>query len=136
DQVSLERNGCSSGLCQRLLPGAHFANGVQPGVKANPRSGGTIALRPFARRVVDTAIDLEEGRIGLLTRLNRIASVDEESGAILQDNGGACRPGEGGDPGETFGAGGDVLTLVLISARHEKRIQPFFGHECTQPGKA
>lgn len=75
---------------------------------------------------------LEEFVIDLLAHLQRVAAIDEDDGAIVENNGGAGRSGKAGDPHQPFGVIGDVFVLVFIVMRDKKAVETALLHLCTQ----
>ena len=65
-------------------------------------------------------LDGEDRPVDLLARLQRVAAVDEQNGAIHQHNGSAGRAGEAGEPSEPPLAGRHIFVLMAVGARHDK----------------
>ena len=98
---------------------------VQPRVVADDRAlGGSAPASQRAGRLVDQVADLEQRGIGLRRRLQRIAAVDEERGALGQHDRQPGRAGEAGQPGEPLAAGRHVFALMLVGARHDEAVEP------------
>ena len=74
--------------------------------------------------VVDDVVALEGGGVGFGFELERVATVGEGGGAIGEDRGKAGAPGETGEPGEAFGAGGNIFAEVLVGAGNDEAVQP------------
>ncbi len=96
---------------------------MQPGVIAEFGAGGADWLQPFFRACRCERHRLDDGEIDLIARLNRIARIDEEHGAVLQHDSEAGRAGEPGQPGEPFVRGRHIFVLVAVGARHDETVE-------------
>ena len=69
-------------------------------------------------------------------RLQRVAAVDEQRRAVVQDHRGAGRAGEAGQPGEPLLARRHIFVLVAVGARQDEAGQPApgqFGAQSLRP---
>ena len=97
---------------------------VQPGVVAELLAGHEVRLDPRARRGVGDVLDGEQGGIDLVARLGGVAAVDEQRSAIGEDDRGAGRSGEAGEPGETLLAGRQIFVLMAVGMGHDETVEP------------
>ena len=73
--------------------------------------------------------------VHLFPRLDRVAAVDEDGGAVREHDGGACRAGEARQPSQPFRARRHVFVLVLVGPGHDEPVQAAplqFGAQCGQ----
>jgi hypothetical protein len=89
---------------------------------------------PFLGRQVGELHGCDDGGVDLLSRLDRVASIDHESGLVPENDCRACGAGEAGEPGQTLGALRHILTLVLVGPRHDEAVEAAAGHLGTQLG--
>ena len=72
-------------------------------------------------------MDLERLGIDLRRRLQRVAAIDKDRGAVLQHDRHPGRAGEAGEPGEALAAQRHVFALMLVGARHDKASELLLG---------
>ncbi len=120
DQVGLDRDQRRAGRGAGLGKLLRALDRVQPGIVAEAVAGGEVCLDPFVRRRLDRVLDGEQRGIHLLARLQRVASVDEQHGALDHDDRGAGRAGEAGEPGQPLLGRRDIFVLVAIGPRHDE----------------
>ena len=111
---------------------------VQPRVIADHHALPERPGEPARRRLVDQVTDLIEPGIGLRRRLQRVAAVDKEGGALGQYDRQPGRAGEAGQPGETLAASRHVFALMLVGARHDEAVErarcQLFAQQCEPRG--
>jgi hypothetical protein len=66
---------------------------------------------------------VEQGRVHLRPRLQRIAAVDEERGVVVEHDRCARGAGEAGEPGKPFRWRGQELVLVLVAMRDQEALE-------------
>ena len=97
---------------------------VQPRVVAELLARREVRLDPRARRRIDDVLDGEQGGIDLVARLGGVAAVDEQRGAVGEDDRGAGRSGEAGEPGEALLAGRQIFVLMAVGMGHDEAVEP------------
>ncbi len=97
---------------------------VQPGIVAELLARCEVRLDPRARRRIDEVRDGEQRAVDLVARLGGVAAVDEQHGAVGEDDRGAGRSGEAGQPGEALLAGGQVFVLMAVGMGHDEAVEP------------
>ena len=95
-------------------------DGVQPRIEAERVALAERALDPLVGRRFDQMHDLEQRRVDLLARLQRVAAVDEQRRTLHQHDRGAGRAGEAGEPGEPLLRSRQIFALVAIGMRHRR----------------
>ncbi len=83
-----------------------------------------VRLDPRARRLVDEVLDGKQRAVDLVARLGGVAAVDEQRGAVGEDDRGAGRSGEAGEPGEALLAGGQIFVLKAVGMGHDEAVEP------------
>ena len=68
--------------------------------------------------------DREHRGVDLVARLQRVAAVDEQRGAVGQHDRGAGRAGEAGQPGQPLLGRRHVFVLMAVGARHDEAGEP------------
>ena len=81
---------------------------------------GEVRLDPLVGRRLDQVHDREQRGVDLLARLQRVAAVDEQRGAVRQHDRGAGRAGEAGQPGEPLLGRRHIFALVAVGVRHDE----------------
>ena len=110
-------------LLRRVQPRVIADHGALPGRAGEPAPG----------RLVDQMADLEQRGVDLRRRLQGIAAVDEQRGAVAQHDDQARRAGEAGQPGEALPRRRHVFPLILVGARHDEAVDPARRHHLAQP---
>jgi hypothetical protein len=77
---------------------------------------------------------IKAGR-GLLRRLEGIAAVNEQGGAVPQDRREPGRAGEPGEPGQPLRRGRDIFAQMLIPARNQNSVERLLRHQRAQRGE-
>jgi hypothetical protein len=96
---------------------------MQPRVVAETGVGWQVGRNPVRRRVVGQVLRLEQGPVGLIANLQRIAPIDEDRRLVGQYHRQAGRSGETGQPGQPLRAPGYILALMLVGARHQETVE-------------
>ena len=96
---------------------------VQPRIVADLLARGEVRLDPRGWRCVDEVLDREQLGVGLLTRLQRIAAIDEQHRALRRDDGSACRAGETGKPGEPLFGRRQIFVLVTVGVGNDEGVE-------------
>ena len=68
--------------------------------------------------------DLENLGVDLLRRLQGVAAIDEQRGAVGEHDGKPGGAGEARQPGETLAGGRHVFALMLVRARNDEAVEP------------
>ncbi len=113
----------------------HRFGGVQPGIIAERRARGQVRLQPLVRRRLDPMDDLEQIRVDLFGRLQRVAAVDEQRSAPREHDRDPGRPGEAGQPAQPLVGGGHIFVLVTVGARHDAAVEAAPGELRPQRGE-
>src|SRR5690606_2592251 len=92
---------------------------VEPGIEADTGALRQVLRKPCAGLGLRDLYDLEDGRIHLIGRLERIAPIHEQSGFAGSDDGEAGRTVEAREPRQTLGGGWHILAHVLVGSRDE-----------------
>ena len=95
----------------------------QPRVVAEHAVGPQVLLQPFGGRNV-AAVDGLDLRVDLIAHLQRVASVDEDGGAVGKHDCEARRAGEACEPCKALGVRGHVFVLVFVGARNDEAVEP------------
>src|SRR6516165_5019444 len=112
DQIGIERHQARGGCSTRFRYALCSLNGMEPRVIAETIVPREVLLHPLLRLV--EMLDRKKGAIHLPASLQRVASVDEEDGAIEQNDRGSGRSGETSQPGKPFLACRHRLILMLV----------------------
>ncbi len=123
DHVRLGRDERSARLRAGGRQPLHRFGGVQPGIITECRARGQVRLQPFVRRRLDPMHDLEQIRVDLFGRLQRVAAVDEQGSARSEHDRDPGRPGEAGQPAQTLVGRGHIFVLVSVAARHDAAVE-------------
>src|SRR5262249_13801403 len=92
--ASIRSGSTAMSLAPALLQPLRALDGVQPRIVAEAVVRREVLLDPAIGRHVDQMLDRKQRGIHLLAHLERITPVDEEHGALHQDEGDAGRAGE------------------------------------------
>ena len=114
DRIAADRDKAGLGGLANGLKTADLGRGHQPWVVADAIAGPKAGGQPLRRRVLDEMLAGERLRVHMGGGLQRVAAIDEQRGGVRQDDRGARRPGEPGEPGQALGGGRQVLALVLV----------------------
>ncbi len=87
-----------------------------------------VSCQPGSRRICNEAFIGEDLGVRLGADLQFITPIDEDIGAILEDERGTGRSGEAGQPGKALRMGRNIFTLMLVCARNQKSVKAKFGH--------
>jgi hypothetical protein len=123
DRIAIHRDQFAAGALAGLRQAFHRIGRMQPGIVAEPAVARQMFLDPSGRRLVDQMQGREDFGVDLFGRLQRIAAVDENRGAIHQNHGNAGGTRKAGEPKQPFGAGGHIFILVFIGAWNHKSIK-------------
>ena len=121
---------------ERRLEARHLGDRMKPRVEPHARPltepFGQPIPWPRSRRLDD----LIGGGVNLLGRLGGIAAINEKRRLIAEYDGKARRACKARQPGEPFGARGDVFALVLVGTRHQIGVEPVRSHELAERGES
>ena len=108
------------------------ARRVQLGVEADGGAGLQRLGQPLAHLRLADLQHLEHLGVHLPRRLQDVAAIDEQRGAVLGDDGRPRRSGEARHERQPFGARGQVLVGVLVGVRDQQRVDARAGHQLAQ----
>jgi hypothetical protein len=107
---------------------------VQPGIIRQDAARGEVRGDPIFRARRGEGHRGDDARVHLLGGLDRVAPVHHERRLVGEDHRGAGRSGEPCQPGQAFGALGDVLALMLVRTRHDEACKAAAREFGPQPG--
>ena len=99
-RVGLDRDQLGAGLGAGRGQALSCRRSVQPRVKTEAVAGLKVLGQPVFRRRIDQRLDVPGLAVDLLSRLQRVAAVDEDGGLPRQHDGEPRRAGEAGQPGQ------------------------------------
>lgn len=116
-----------AGACGRGLDPVQRGGRMETGVIADPFAVPAIRLDPSGEALVHQVGIFEDVAVDLVSHLQRVATVDEDSGPVLHHDGGACRTGKARRPEQALIAVGQVLVVVLVFVRDQEAVKAELG---------
>ena len=138
ERVAVDRAQAGAGLFGGGAKALDLVRRVQPRIVAEDLAGFQRIADPAGRRLVDQMVDFEQAGVDLLRRLQRIAAIDKQRGALAQHDREPGRAGKAGQPCQPLAARRDIFALMLVGARHDKAVEParrqFLAQSCDAVG--
>jgi hypothetical protein len=109
---------------------------LQPGIEAELAALGQVLGDPLLGRLLGNLVRHERLDVDLVAHGQGIAAVDEDGGALRQDDGEARRTAEPGQPAQALGAPRHIFALMFVGAGHDEAVEPAalqFGAKSGQP---
>ena len=123
DGIAVDGDELCAGGGAGLLQTFGLLAGVQPRIVSELRIAFKVVGDPLIGRTLHQVLDREYFSVDLGVGLQRVAAIDEHSGAIAQHDRRARRAGEAGEPRQALLARRQVLVLLPIGARDDESIE-------------
>ncbi len=121
-RIAVERDEFAARLLGGGAIARHLAQRMQPRIVAKRLARLEIGLDPRGRRMVADMPVIEELAVDLGRGLEGVTTVDEDRGAIPEDDRQPGRAGKAGQPGKALRRFGDIFALIFVRPRYQEPV--------------